>query len=429
MADAPQAFRLSARAGRTGAQPIAYLMAQAVDNPNLISLAAGLVDARSLPTADAAALSAELFADPASGRAALQYGTTAGLAPLRRALLDHMAALDGVTPADLDASPDDVVVTTGSQQMLFMLTDLLVDPGDIVITPWPSYFVYTGTLQTAGAAVRCVEMDEQGVVPAKLDALLAELASAGQLRRVKIVYLCDYHDNPTGLTLSAERRPIIYEIVRKYSAEHRILLLEDSAYRELTYEGDPPPSIKRCDKGNHYVALLQTFSKPFAPGVKTGYALLPRELVEPIILQKGNHDFGSANVTQHLLLAALREGVYARHVRELRATYVKKRDAMLEALDEHLAGFAPGQTHWTRPGGGLYVWLTLPPELDTGRDGALFSKAIAEGVLYVPGEYCYGPDPTRTLPHNQMRLSFGLPTIDQVRQGVARLARAIKGVG
>lgn len=427
MIETGQAFPLSQRARRTTEQPIAYLMVQAVSNPGLISLAAGLVDYDSLPVPESAELLGAMLADPAMGKVALQYGTTQGLADLRRAMLEHVAALDGVSPTELDLSPDDVVITTGSQQLLFVLTDLLVDPGDIVITEWPSYFVYTGTLESAGAEVRAVDIDEDGMIPEKLEAVLGDIADEGRLNRVKIVYTCDYHQNPTGITLSAERRPALLDIVRRYSPDHRILLLEDAAYRELTYEGESPRSIKSYDTSNQFVALAHTFSKPFAPGLKTGFGLLPRDLVEPVLLQKGNHDFGSNNLSQHLLMAAVKNGVYAQHVRVLCEAYTAKRDAMLEALDEHLGDDRKGETHWTHPTGGLYIYLTLPDDADTSRSGELFQRALKEGVLYVPGEYCYGPDATRTAPRNTMRLSFGVPTVEKIREGIARLARAIRG--
>ncbi len=420
-------YRLSARARRTHEQPISYLMAQAVSNPQLISLAAGLVDYDTLPCAEAARLLPPLLAGEA-GKKSLQYGTTHGDAALREGLLAHLAALDGVSPEYYGATVDDIIITTGSQQMLFMLTDVLVDPGDIVINAWPSYFVYTGTLETFGARVRSVAMDEYGMAPEALDATLADIEAAGELDRVKIVYICDYHQNPTGLTLSEARRPQVLDIVRRYSAKldgGRILLLEDSAYRELTYEGDPPRSIKMHDRANEDVALLQTFSKPFAPGLKTGYALLPRDLVDPVMHQKGNHDFGSANLCQRLLGAAMSEGVYARHVEQLRRSYAIKRDAMLAALDEHLPRVTPSAS-WTHPTGGLYVWVALPREMDTGRQSVLFAQALENGVLYVPGEYCYGPDPTRTPPRNTLRLSFGVPSVQQIHDGIARLARAIR---
>ncbi|MDH3584387.1 MAG: PLP-dependent aminotransferase family protein, partial [Phycisphaerae bacterium] len=414
----------------THEQPISYLMAQAVDNPDIISLAAGLVDYPTLPAAEVAELARELLgADDAAAKIPLQYGTTEGLAPLRQRLLEHMAELDGVDVDHFGATAEQMVVSTGSQQLLLLLTELLVDPGDVVITSWPSYFVYTGALESFGAQVRCAEMDSGGMQVDALAALLEELDDAGQIERLKIIYLVDYHQNPTGITLAADRRPQILELVRRYSRSHRILLIEDAAYRELTYEGQAPPSIKRGDTGNRFVALLQTFSKPFSPGLKTGYGLLPADLVEPVGLLKGSHDFGSANLCQHLLLRAMETDLYHRHVRKLCDHYARKRDAMLAALQEHLGDFEPDSTRWTNPAGGLYVWLTLPRRIDTRRSSALFASAMAEGALYVPGAYCYPADAKRTPPTNTIRLSFGTPTIEQIHEGVARLARAVRGAG
>lgn len=427
MTDTTNTFGFSARAMRARVQPISFLMAQGVENPDVISLAAGLVDYETLPAAKIAALVDQTLADPAAARAALQYGTTAGYEPLRHALLAHAARLDGWQPGEMNLTADDVVVTAGSQQLLFILSDVLIDPGDIVITSWPSYFVYTGTLEALGAEVRCVDMDADGMIPDSLDAVLSALADAGDLRHVKIVYVVSYHQNPTGITLAEHRRERIAEIVRKYSRGHRILLLEDAAYRELTFEGDPPASMKRFDPSNEYIAVLQTFSKPFAPGLKTGYGLLPRDLVDPVVLQKGNHDFGSANFCQHVIARAMDQGVYARHVAALCRVYAAKRDAMLDALDEHL-GDLPGCT-WTRPSGGLYIFMTLGETFETHAEGPLFKRAIEEGVLYVPGEYCYGPDPTRTVPRNTIRLSYGVCPIEQIPTAIAALARAIRAVG
>ncbi len=190
----------------------------------------------------------------------------------------------------------------------------------------------------------------------------------------------------------------------------------------------PPPSTKSYDRNHDFVALTQTFSKPFAPGVKTGYTLLPDDLVEPVLLQKGNHDFGSVNFCQHMLLSAMQEGLYHKHLADLRRRYTAKRDAMLAALDEHLGNGNFGDVKWTRPTGGLYVYLTLPESIDTGRDGKLFARALEEGVLYVPGEFCFGPDPTRKAPHNTMRLCYGKESIEKVVTGIERLAKAVKAV-
>lgn len=419
---------LSDRAVRTSDQPIGFLIETAIANPGIISLAAGLVDYETLPSAETRELIASLLTDDAVGRARLNYGTTLGLPALRQELVRHLANLDGQTPEEFGAGAEQVVVSNGSQQLLALLTDALVDPGDIVITAWPSYFVYTGVLVTAGAEVRCVEGDDQGMIPANLEALLAQIEREGKLDRVKIVYVVDYHDNPTAATLAEDRRPELVEIVRRYSRSHRILLLEDAAYRELTFEGQPPRSIRYYDPQLRHVALLQTFSKPFAPGFKVGYGLLPRDLVDKVSLMKDNLDFGTANLCQHVVLKAMTSGLYERHARMLRGRYHQKAQAMLGALERYLGDFAPAELHWTHPRGGLYVWLTLPERYDTGRSGPLFARCVREGVLYVPGAYCFGPDPTRTVPKNTMRLSFGTATIDHVREGIRRLSVAIRDV-
>jgi len=336
-----------------------------------------------------------------------------------------VASLDGLTVDQLNATPENVIISSGSQQLLFILSDIFIDPGNIVIMAWPSYYVYTGTLQSMGAEVRTVEMDEAGIRTDDLENVLQSLAAEGKLQKVKILYLQTYHQNPTGLTLSAERRPIVVDLVKKYSTNHKILILEDAACRELTYEGQQLPSIKKYDPTNEFVLVTHTFSKTFAPGVRTGYALLPNDLVKPFMLQKGNHDFGSGSFCQHLLLAAMKKGVYQKHLAALCTRYTAKRDAMLEALEENLGG-PSGTIRWHKPSGGLYVYLTFPETIDTGQDGQLFQAALNEGVLYLPGEFCFGPDPTRRTPRNTMRLCFGKVSIEQIRQGIVRLAKAIQ---
>ncbi len=421
-------FGYSARAANAVEQPISYLMALALARPELISLAAGFVDYQTLPGEDAKQILQEILSDDAAARAALQYGKTQGLNELREAAYAHLAKCDGIDPSDFPGGPDCVALTTGSQQLLHIVADILIDPGDIVITAWPSYFVYTGALSIFGATVRAVDIDEQGICPRKLEELLSGIEAAGELHKVKMLYTVTHHQNPTGITLSEERRPKILDVIKKYSKENRILILEDNAYRELTYQGDPPRSIKSYDTDNEFVALCHTFSKPFAPGLKTGYGLLPAELCEKAVMLKDGRDFGSANLSQHLMLRALKSGAFDRQVKTLCKAYAEKRDAMLEALDEHLGGFMPGEISWTHPTGGLYVWLTLPESIDTRRTGPLFEKAVELGMIYVPGDYCYPNDPTRTPPTNQVRLSFGVPTVEQNREGVRLLAQAIKDV-
>jgi 2-aminoadipate transaminase len=414
---------LSGRARGTATQPISYFMQQAVENPGLITLAAGLVDPESLPAGEAARALGEVLGGPESARAALQYGTTQGYAPLREKLLARAAGLDGLTPAELALTPDEVVVTTGSQQLLYLVTELLCDPGDLVITEAPSYFVYLGLLETLGVRALTVPVDEQGMDTDALAGLLARLERSGELARLRLIYTCDYFQNPSGLTLSLSRRRHLLGLARRYGRGRRLFVLEDAAYRELRYEGADLPSVKSLDAGNEYVILAMSFSKSLAPGLKTGFGLLPRELVGPVVGLKGSHDFGSTNLAQHLIDRLLATGAYDRHVAGLCRVYREKRDALLEALGREF-GRRPGVC-WTRPGGGLYVWLTFPPGVDAGPDSPLMRAALREGVLYVPGQFCCPRGEAGAPAHaREARLSFGPVPVGQMAEAIRRLARA-----
>lgn len=422
---APQTLPLSRKALRTQDQPISYLIEAVMSNPALINLAAGLVDDATLPVESTRHLAETILGDTARGRLALQYDNTAGMKGLREAVLGHLEALESKSAAEMSLTPDDVLISTGSQQSLYLIADVLLDPEDIVITANPSYFVFTGVLNSLGANVMAVPMDENGMVVDEVEALLEQLDRDGRLDRVKFIYCTSYFQNPTGLTLSLERRHQLLDIARRFSRDHRILIVEDAAYRELRFDGDALPSIKSFDPDNQFTVLTQTFSKPFAPGIKTGYTFMPRDLLKAALRQKGNHDFGSANLCQHLALAAMTDGSYAAQVQRLNDGYRRKRDRMLDALNRHM----PRATgiHWTHPHGGLYVWMTLPESIDAARGGALFESALANGVIYVPGDYCFHADKHGRIPTHHLRLSFGQIDADQIEPGIARLAQAVRG--
>lgn len=415
---------LSAKAMRTKEQPISYLIAMVMRTPGLINLAAGLVDPLTLPVEECQAITHRIFSDKARGRVALQYDTTQGLAELRQEAIRHLERLEGMPASALGLTPDSLLVTTGSQQALYLIGDCLVDSGDIVIAAAPSYFVYTGTLDSLGANILTVPMDENGMDVNAVERLLERLDREGKLSRVKFVYCTSYYQNPTGLTLSAERRPKLLEIVKQFSREHRILILEDAAYRELRYDGATLRSIKSYDSENRYTVSSHTFSKPFAPGLKLGYTAAPDDLLHAMLQQKGNHDFGSANVTQHMALECFRDGSYDSHVQVLRKSYRVKRDAMLASLLRFMP--ADGGIRWIHPGGGLYVWVTLPEKFDTSRTGPMFGACVNRGVIYVPGEYCFGRDERGNVPQNHLRLSFGQVAPDQIEPGIERLAAVVK---
>jgi 2-aminoadipate transaminase len=266
-------------------------------------------------------------------------------------------------------------------------------------------------------------MDDEGMNVDAVDALLARLEREGRIGDVKLIYCTSYFQNPTGLTLSGARRRQLLDVAKKYSKRHRIMILEDAAYRELRYDGPTLPSIKSYDTANEFVVISHTFSKPFAPGLKLGYSAMPHDLLHAVAQQKGNHDFGSANLTQHIAMESLKDHSYIEHGRTLRDAYKRKRDAMVRALDANLPEHAG--IHRTDPHGGLYVWLTLPASINTSRTGPLFKKAVERGVLYVPGDYCFQPDESGFIPTNHLRLSFGQVAFEQIEPGIRVLCDVI----
>jgi 2-aminoadipate transaminase len=292
-----------------------------------------------------------------------------------------------------------------------------------VLTESPTYFVYLGLAQTLGVRAVGVPMDDEGMSVDALAETLARLEDTGELARLRFIYTCDYFQNPSGLTLSLPRRRRLLELARRYSRSQRLLIVEDAAYRELRYDGPDLPSIKALDEDNSQVVLAMSFSKSLAPGLKTGYGILPRALVEGVVGIKGGHDFGSNNLAQHLIARLIETGAYDQHVARMRELYRRKRDALLGALAE---AFPPGSgVSWTRPGGGLYVWLTFPAGVDTGLQGALLEAALREGVLYVPGAFCCPPGATAQA--GSVRLCFAPVQIEQITEAVRRLARAAGG--
>ncbi|MFO0938121.1 MAG: PLP-dependent aminotransferase family protein [Gemmataceae bacterium] len=392
----------------------------------MISLAAGLVDEQSLPTEEVAAAEKEILSSSKTGKMALQYGSTHGFAPLRKKCLEFLTSADGTVASDVHLTPDHVMITTGSQQTLYLLGEALLDPGDIVFCEAPSYFVFQSLLESAGARVVSVPMDENGMQVDWLEAKLQQFEKNGELARVKMIYSVDYFQNPTGLSLSTERRAKLVEIAKAYSKHHRIVIVEDAAYRELRYDGPDRPSIKKFDPTNEYVVFTSTFSKPLSPGLKTGYAILPADLVGPLVNLKSSHDFGSSTLNQVVIDRLIETGVYRKHIEKLRAMYRSKRDAMLSAMKKEFADW-PAVT-WTHADGGMYSWIMFPKHIDTGPDGPLIDRGVKEGVLYIPGQYCHVPDENGKIPKHEARLSFGVANEDQLREGIRRLRQACRGL-
>jgi len=417
--------RLSRRAAWAEGQPISELMSRALADPNLISLAAGFVDQQTLPVEPTAEAFRSLFADAESARAALQYGTTPGYPPLREALLNRFLDADETTADDAKLSIDQVVLTAGSNQLLHLVCESLLDPGDIVLCASPTYLVFLGTLGNLGARSVAVETDEHGIVPEAIDDALRQIDRRGELERVKAIYVTSYFDNPCGITTPAKRRAAIVELAKRWSRSSKIYVIEDAAYRELRYWGDDVPSLRSFDDDGRTVVVAGTFSKSYSPGIRVGWGFLPPQLVAPVCNQKGNIDFGSPNFSQHLMAHVMDRGLFDAHVKSICTSYREKLEAMLAAADRWLTPLSG--VRWLRPTGGLYVWLQVPDGVDTGFSGPLFDAAIEQGVLYVPGEFCY---PAEGVPasRSRIRLSFGVQSCERIAAGIEALARAIRAV-
>lgn len=422
---------LSALGARSKEPPISWLMDQALSRPQLISLAAGFTDNPSLPVAETREIIEELLAKPRSARATLQYGSTIGVKSLReqtaeRIMAADVAALKKPTAYSLENSvyeADRILVAHGSQQLLYLLMEVLCDPGDIVLVEDPTYFVFLGLTQSRGLRCRGIRINADGVDVNHLAEVLEELDRGGELPRVKLLYLVSYFQNPTGTTTSLPVKAAALRCLRRYerSAGHLLYLLEDAAYRDLRFEGEDTPSALVLAGARNRVIYSGTYSKPFATGIRVGFGLLPPRLAPIVARTKGNHDFGTAHLLQQIVTTALASDRFDRHLDKLRPRYAKKAAVMRAALERHCIELL----EWQNAKGGLYFWVRLRGGARSGPESRLFRSALEEEVLYVPGALCYADDPSRQRPDNELRLSFGNATESEIGQGIARLARAI----
>ena len=441
---------------RTTEPPISWLMHAALSRPKLISLAAGFTDNASLPVAEARTALNQVLRSPKTGQPALQYGITAGDTTLRQLTARHLQKLDlGGTPCRRPKSqgrrhaippeiysPERLLITSGSQQLLYITTEALCDEGDIVLVEDPTYFVYLSILQSCGLRARAVRLERDGLDLAHLESVLQSLKRSGELRRVKMIYLVSYFQNPTGVTTSFVKKVEALKLLKRFErgAGHPIYLLEDAAYRELSFSGraDPalrdqdaqqrvptiPPSALAVPGAADRVIYAGTFTKPFATGARVGYGVLPKPVFTAVKHIKGNHDFGTANLLQQLFVRALASGIYGQHVARLQKRYAHKAHVMKLAIKKHF----PSAVEWWEPEGGLYFWARLPHGLPSGVKSKVFSTALKNDVLYVPGEICYADDAARRKPNHEMRISFGNASEENIREGIKRLGKVLRKI-
>jgi 2-aminoadipate transaminase len=416
---------LSKMGQRTAVPLISWLMHAALSRPKLISLAAGFTDNSTLPDEISRKLLNEILRSPKTGQSALQYGITAGENNLRELTAKHLQKLDGANSTSKGHSPARVIITGGSQQLLYMTLEALCDEGDVILVEDPTYFVFLSILQSRGIKARGVKLERDGIDLAHLEKVLERLKKSGELRRVKALYLVTYFQNPTGATTSLAKKSAALKLLKKFerAAGHPIYLLEDAAYRELRFDhGDDVPTALTLPGAAERVIYTGTYSKPYAPGARVGFGILPEPIFTTVQRIKGNHDFGTANLLQQLLAAALSSGLYDQHVAKVQKNYARKARVMKSALAEHF----PANVDIWESGGGLYFWARLPKHISAGVKSKVFQSALKADVLYVPGELCYADDPSRAKPDNELRISFGSANEENIRKGIARLGKVLK---
>jgi 2-aminoadipate transaminase len=370
------------------------------DRPEVISFAGGLPDTSTFPSATFAAMTARI-ADESCAKA-LQYGPTDGLLETKRCIADVMAA------EDMLVDTDDVLVTTGGQQVLDLVTKTLIDPGDTIVAEGPSYPGALNAFQAYQANVVQVDMDSDGMRIDLLEETLDRLERDG--KRPKFVYTVPSFQNPGGVTMSLPRRRRLVEVAR----ERELLVLEDNPYGLLRYEGDPAPTLYSLD-GGVYVMYLGTFSKIFSPGLRLGWVVAPPPVLARINLGKQQADLCTSTLSQILVQAYFERHDWREYVDTLSELYRARRDTMLDALAEHF----PAQAEWTRPGGGLFIWATLPDFIDTTD---LLARALRENVAFVPGEGAFLDGRGRS----SMRLNFSGANEERIREGIRRIGEVVK---
>jgi DNA-binding transcriptional MocR family regulator len=367
--------------------------------PEVVSLAGGMPYVRALPESLVNGALEKVMHE--NGPMAMQYGSGQGVPVLREQILEIMA-LEGIS-----ASVDDVVVTTGSQQALDLVTKLFIDPGDVILAEAPSYVGAIGVFRSYQADVVHVLMDEHGLIPDKLREAIAEVKASG--RTIKFLYTIPNFHNPAGVTLSAERRPEILEICQS----NGILILEDNPYGLLSFEEDVPPAIRSLNEDG--VIYLGSFSKTLAPGFRVGWALAPHAIREKLVLAAEAAILCPSSFSQMVISEYLSQADWKGQIETFRGVYKERRDAMLEALEEHLPDLS-----WNVPNGGFYIWCSLPENLDSK---AMLPRAVTELVAYTPGTAFFADGGGR----QNLRLSFCYPTPENIKIGIRRLATVIRG--
>lgn len=387
------ALRLARRMARVPPSAVREIL-KVVEQPDVLSFAGGLPAPELFPVEAFAEAHAEVLAK--DGRAALQYSTTEGFAPLREWVVARLAR------RGIRASVDQVLITHGSQQGIDLVARVLIDAGDVVAVESPSYLAAIQAFAGCEAVFASVASDEDGMDT-------DDLARVFATRAPRLVYVVPEFQNPKGTTLSRQRRAALLELCRT----HRVPVLEDDPYGELRFRGDVLPPLAALDDSG-IVIHIGTFSKTLAPGLRLGWLVASPELMRALTVAKQAADLHTTTLAQRATAALLARFDYDAHLAVLRRTYGERCLAMLAALERHL----PAGARWTRPDGGLFIWAELPNGM---RADDIFTEALREKVAFVPGSAFYPVEPR----YETLRLNYSNRPPELIEEGMARLGRVV----
>ncbi|MBI4350909.1 MAG: PLP-dependent aminotransferase family protein [Elusimicrobia bacterium] len=395
---------IAAAPRRTKASVIRELL-KITNKPGVISFAGGLPDPQHFPYDFVAESVKKIMAT--KGRVALQYGPTDGLPEMKEEFVKFLKRHEGIT-----ARPENLIVTTASQQALDMVGRLFIDASDPVLVEKPSYMGGLQVFKSYGADFVGVKLEDDGISTEELEEKLVWLRS--QDEHYKFVYLVPDFQNPSGVTLSAEKRKKVIELSEKYD----VVVIEDSPYRQIRFEGKAPKMLYRLDQETHKtdnLISIFTFSKTFAPGLRLGLILAHPQIIRKMEILKQSLDLCTSSLNQLIAADFLRSGYFETHIEVVKKTYKLKKDTMVAALEKYM----PEGVSWTKPEGGLFLWVRLPGEMSADE---MFADALKENVAYVIGSafHCDGSG------KNTMRLNFSYPTPEDIDEGIKRLATAVK---
>jgi 2-aminoadipate transaminase len=368
--------------------------------PDIISFGGGLPAPDTFPVKELEEISCQLLRE--KGAVALQYGPTEGETALREEIAKWMAREKATV------KPENILVTSGSQQGLDIIAKVFLDPKDIIIVELPSYMGGLQAFSAYRAKMVGVPQDNDGMRMDLLEKALAKLAKRN--RKPKFIYVVPDFQNPSGVTMTLERRKSLLELARKYD----VPVIEDSPYRDLRFVGESVPMISSLDKEN-YVIALGTFSKLLCPGLRLAWITTPVEWIEQMVIAKQSMDLSSPVFTQLMVAEYMKRGLLPKQVEKICRLYAGKRDVMINALRRYM----PKGVEWTEPEGGLFLWVKLPKKMSANE---LFPKAIENKVAYVIGSafHCNGKG------QNTMRLNFSYPSEEQIEEGIKRLANMVR---